>query len=201
MTASKRLSDILFAIGLSVILSPVIIVTAVAIAVLDGRPVLYISDRAHSPNRNFRLMKFRTMYPDTSDSGASGGHKNSRVTRRGSFLRKTRLDEVPQLWNILKGDMTFVGPRPPLPLYVERFPEIYREVLKSRPGVTGLASIYFHAHEEFLLANCQTAVQNERIYQRRCIPRKANLDLLYARNQTFCFDVWLMLATVFKRLR
>lgn len=201
MTPLKRLTDILFAVALAIVLAPVLLVTGLAILVLDGRPVFYISERAKGLGRTFRLVKFRTMRPDPTDSGASGGHKASRITRSGSFLRKSRLDEVPQLWNILKGDMSFVGPRPPLQIYVEKYPEIYGEVLKSRPGVTGLASIYFHAHEEFLLAKCSTPQENERIYQTRCIPRKAHLDLLYARNRNFCFDIWLMLATVFKRLR
>lgn len=201
MTPLKRLTDILFAVVLAIVLAPVLLVTGLAILVLDGRPVFYISDRAKGLGRTFRLVKFRTMRPDSTDSGASGGHKASRITRSGFFLRKSRLDEVPQLWNILKGDMSFVGPRPPLHTYVEKYPEIYGEVLKSRPGVTGLASIYFHAHEEFLLAKCSTPQENEHIYQTRCIPRKAHLDLLYARNRNFCFDVWLMLATVFKRLR
>ena len=201
MTPLKRLSDIVFAVVLALLLLPVLVVTGFAIMLLDGRPIFHISDRAREPGRTFRLLKFRTMRPDTSDSGASGGHKASRITRTGAFLRKTRLDEVPQLWNILKGDMSFVGPRPPLPMYVEKFPEVYGEVLKLRPGVTGLASIYFHEHEEVLLANCMTPEENEHIYQTRCIPRKAHLDLLYARNRSFCVDVWLMLATVFKRLR
>jgi len=197
----KRLSDIIFAILLVVILLPVLLITGLAILFLDGRPIFYVSDRARAPGQNFRLVKFRTMRPDAFDTGASGGHKISRITRSGLFLRKTRLDEVPQLWNILIGDMSFVGPRPPLPMYVEKFPEVYGNVLKSRPGVTGLASIYFHSHEEFLLAKNATLEENERIYQTRCIPRKAHLDLLYARNRSFCFDVWLMTVTVFKSLR
>lgn len=201
MTPLKRLTDILFAAPMAIILAPVLLLVGLTILVLDGRPIFYVSDRAKGLDRTFRLVKFRTMRSDSTDSGASGGHKASRITRSGSFLRKYRLDEMPQLWNILKGDMSFVGPRPPLNTYVEKYPEIYGEVLKSRPGVTGMASIYFHAHEEFLLAKCSTPEENEHIYQSRCIPRKAHIDLLYARNRSFCFDLWLMLATVFKKLR
>ena len=201
MTPLKRLTDIFFALILAVFLLPVILVISLAILIIDGRPIFYISDRARAPDKAFRLMKFRTMRADNYDFGASGGHKASRITKTGGYLRKTRLDEVPQLWNILKGDMSFVGPRPPLQMYVEQFPEIYCEVLKSRPGVTGLASVYFHRHEEFLLDQCTTPEENEHIYKTRCIPRKAYLDLLYARNRNFCADVWLMLATVFKGLR
>ena len=95
MTPLKRLTDILFAAALAIALAPVILVTGLAILVLDGRPVFYISDRAKGLGRTFRLMKFRTMRPDPTDSGASGGHKESRITRSGSFLRKSHLDEVP----------------------------------------------------------------------------------------------------------
>jgi len=141
------------------------------------------------------------MRPDPSDFGASGGHKSHRITRTGPFLRRTRIDEIPQLWNIIRGDMSFVGPRPPLETYAKRYPEIYAEVLKSRPGVTGMASLYFHKHEEYLLRNCNTVDENEEVYTIRCIPRKANLDLIYAKNKTVCLDIWLMLATVIPRLR
>jgi len=80
------------------------------------------------------------MIPASEDSGASGGYKANRITRTGRFLRRTRLDETPQLWNVLKGDISFVGPRPPLRQYVEAYPEIYTQVLKTRPGITGLGS-------------------------------------------------------------
>lgn len=201
MTPGKRLCDILLGLILAFPLLPIMIATGLVIVMLDGRPVFYVSDRAKAPGKTFRLLKFRTMRPDDTDSGASGGHKSHRITRTGTFLRRTRLDEVPQLWNILNGDMSFVGPRPPLMVYVERFPEIYGKVLQSRPGVTGLASIYFHEHEEFLLQNCGTPEENEIVYQTRCIPRKARLDLIYQANRSFCFDIELMLKTVFKGLR
>lgn len=201
MTPVKRLSDVFFAMILAVVLLPVMVVIGLTILFVDGRPILYVSDRAKSQRETFRLVKFRTMRPDDSDSGASGGHKSNRITGTGAFLRRTRLDEVPQLWNILVGDMSFVGPRPPLPIYVERFPQIYGKVLNSRPGVTGLASIYFNEHEALLLDGCTTQQENEQVYEARCIPRKAQLDLIYARNRNFCTDLWLMLATVFKGLR
>ena len=79
--------------------------------------------------------------------------------------------------------------RPPLRIYVERFPDLYAQVLQSRPGVTGLASLYFHAHEDWLLSQCQTAAETDAVYTRRCIPRKARLDLLYQRRRTLCLDI------------
>ncbi|WCE68571.1 sugar transferase (plasmid) [Sulfitobacter faviae] len=201
MTIAKRLLDIFGALGLLLLLGPFIILTALVIGVLDGRPVFYISERMKTPNRGFQLVKFRTMKPVESDSGVSGGDKLERITRTGPFLRRSRLDELPQLWNVIRGDMSFIGPRPPLRQYVERFPEIYQKVLQSRPGVSGLASIYFHSHEEHLLARSRSREETDQIYCRACIPRKARLDLIYQANRNLCMDVSLMFKTIFKRLR
>lgn len=201
MTVTKRTLDIVGALGLLLVLGPFILITALVIRVLDGSPVFYISERMKTPSRGFQLVKFRTMKPVEGDSGVSGGDKSDRITRTGPFLRRSRLDELPQLWNVIRGDMSFIGPRPPLRQYVERFPETYQEVLQSRPGVSGLASIYFHSHEEHLLARSRSRLETDQIYCRACIPRKARLDLIYKTNRSFCMDVSLMLKTVFKWLR
>lgn len=201
MTPGKRLFDIAVALFLAVLLSPVILLTALAIWALDGRPLFYVSERMSTPDRAFQLVKFRTMKPVAQDSGVSGGDKSARITRTGTFLRRTRLDEFPQLWNVLKGDISLVGPRPPLRQYVERFPKVYAEVLRSRPGITGMASVYFHQHEEWLLAKSRSPAETDAIYARACVPRKAKLDLIYQRRRTLCMDMALMLKTVFKRLR
>lgn len=201
MTPAKRLFDILAALTLAVVLAPVILVTALVLLILDGRPIFYVAERMKTPTQGFNLIKFRTMKPAVQDSGVSGGEKTARITRTGRFLRRTRLDEFPQLWNVLRGDISLVGPRPPLRQYVERFPRIYGEVLKSRPGITGLASVYFHAHEERLLARSRSRAETDAIYCRACIPRKARLDLIYQKQRTLCMDVALLFKTVFKRLR
>jgi len=201
MTPSKRIFDLLVAIILSVLLMPLLIIGALVILVLDGRPVFYFSERMKTSQQGFTLVKFRTMKPDLADSGVSGRDKSNRITRTGKFLRKSRLDEVPQLWNVIKGDISFVGPRPPLRQYVERFPEIYKQVLQSRPGITGLASVYFHAHEEWLLSQSKSGEQTDAIYSRACIPRKAHIDMIYQKHKNLCFDISIMLKTVFKFLR
>lgn len=201
MTFSKRFFDILCSIILMGLLGPVILLTALLVLVIDGRPVFYISERMKTQTEGFDLIKFRTMKPAKDDSGVTGGDKSARITRTGRFLRRTRLDEFPQLWNILRGDISFIGPRPPLRQYVERFPDVYAKVLRSQPGVTGLASIYFHAHEEHLLARSRSREETDDIYSRLCIPRKARLDLIYQANQSLCFDVLLMFKTVVKGLR
>lgn len=201
MKASKRLFDLSVATTLLVPLAPVIGVVCVVVLVVDGRPVFYISERMKSSKKGFKLIKFRTMKTVDTDSGVSGGDKTSRITRTGAFLRRTRLDELPQLWNVIKGDISFVGPRPPLRQYVEAFPELYEEVLKSRPGITGMATLYFHEHEEWLLARSRSNAETDAIYRRACIPRKATLDLMYQKNRNLCMDMSIMAKTVFKRLR
>lgn len=200
MTLGKRLLDLAIALLLGVVLSPVMLLVAIAVLLRDGRPVLYGAERMRAPGRPFTLWKFRTMAVVDDDHGVSGGHKHQRISPLGHFLRRTRLDELPQLINVIRGDMSFVGPRPPDRRYVEMFPELYAEVLKATPGVTGLATLVYHQTEERLLRNCRTAAETEQVYTSRCVPRKARIDLIYARNRTLCYDLLLMFATVFRRL-
>lgn len=199
MTASKRMVDLVLAALLAAPLSPVVLVIAALILIRDGRPVFFLSERMKAPDQPFRLVKFRTMTVEPDDGLASGGHKAARITRTGRWLRRYRLDEIPQLWNILRGDISFVGPRPPLRRYVEMYPALYGAVLRSRPGLTGLATLVFHRREARLMEACHTAAESEAVYTRRCVPVKARLDLIYARNQSVCYDLKLMLATVLGR--
>ena len=196
MTWRKRIFDLFFASLLVVILGPVLIWLVVYLLIKEGRPLFYVAERMKGPQTPFNLWKLRTMTMVNEDQGVSGGNKSSRVTDTGAWLRRKRLDEFPQLWNILKGDLSFVGPRPPLREYVERFPEIYSDVLKSRPGVTGLATIRFHKHEERLLSRCETPQETDDVYCRICVPRKAQLDLIYQRNQSTCYDFDLVFQTI-----
>lgn len=196
MTWRKRLFDLFFATLLSVILGPVLLALLIWLLVKEGRPVFYRAERMATPTRSFRLWKLRTMTGVTGDTGVSGGDKAARITKTGAWLRSKRLDEFPQLWNILKGDLSFVGPRPPLRQYVEAHPKLYGEVLKSRPGVTGLATVSYHKHEAALLARCTTAAQTDAVYSRICIPAKARLDLIYQRHQSMCFDFDLVFQTI-----
>ncbi len=188
MTPAKRVMDIVFAVLIGTLaLIPFVIIVLVLLR--EGGPVFYVSERMKTPVRAFSLYKFRTMRVAARDQGVSGGDKSDRITPVGRLLRRARLDEIPQLWNILKGDMSFVGPRPPLRIYVERFPVLYGRVLQNRPGVTGLASLHFHRQEERLLARCRTAQETDEVYTRRCIPRKARLDLIYQHRRTLCLDI------------
>lgn len=196
MTCAKRAFDIVFSIGLLLFLAPVILAICVIMLVQRDGPVFYLSERMKNPDQSFRLWKFRTMRVVEVDTGVSGGDKEARITHLGARLRKYRLDELPQLINILNGDMSFVGPRPPLRQYVERFPDLYAEVLRNRPGVTGLATLHMHQFEARVLANCRSSAETDRVYSERCVPRKVRLDLIYQRHQSVCFDCALIAETV-----
>lgn len=185
-----------FASLLVVILGPVILWLLFYVWYKQGRPILYPAERMKTPDTSFRLWKLRTMTVADNDCGVTGGHKASRITPTGAWLRAKRLDEFPQLWNLLRGDISFVGPRPPLREYVEKYPELYAQVLKSRPGVTGLATIRFHQHEDRLLARCADAQEAEAVYTQVCVPRKARLDLIYQRHQSICYDFCLVFETI-----
>ena len=196
MTATKRAFDLLLALALLPVLLPLMLVVGAAILIADGRPVLYRSERMRSPDRAFTLLKFRTMRGADDGRGVTGGDKAARITPLGAFLRKKRLDELPQLFNIFAGDMSFVGPRPPLRRYVEARPDLYAVVLLSRPGVTGLATVVYSRHEEWLLARCETAEATDRTYRCRCIPAKARLDLIYQRHRSVCMDAKIIAMTL-----
>lgn len=195
MTVRDRLLDlIVLALLGPVILLGVAIGTGLVL-LREGRPIFYTSQRMKTVDQEFTLWKFRTMAASDENSGVTGGDKANRVTDVGRFLRRTRLDELPQAWNVLRGDIRLVGPRPPLPEYVARFPEIYSDVLKSRPGITGLATLRYKDTEARLLSQCKTPSETDAVYTRRCLPRKAALDLIYQRNKSTCFDLNLMRIT------
>ncbi|TBN53084.1 sugar transferase [Paracoccus sediminis] len=192
----KRLFDIALAVILLVPLSILMGVVACLVLIQQGRPVFYKAQRMRAPGESFTQLKFRTMIGEDEDSGATGAHKHWRITPLGHVLRRTRIDELPQLFNILRGDMSFVGPRPPLREYVERFPAIYSQVLKSRPGVTGLATLIYHRHEDRILARCKSAEATELAYYRRCLPAKLKIDLIYQRHRDLRLDLWIMWNTL-----
>lgn len=196
MRRSKRMFDLGLALVLLVPLSIVILAFALLLLIVQGRPIFYAAPRMKSPGQTFTHLKFRTMLRQDDDFGVTGAHKAWRITPLGRFMRRTRVDELPQLFNILKGDMSFVGPRPTIAEYVERFPSVYGQVLKSRPGVTGLATLIYHRHEDRILARCKSAEATEAAYARRCLPTKLKIDLIYQRNRTMALDLWILWRTV-----
>lgn len=217
VTLSKRIMDLVLAIALAAVLWPLLLVLIVLLWAVEGGPVFYVAERMRTPTEGFGLIKLRTMrpLPDTasgrsasgdpdsgnSGTGVTGGYKSARMSRLHRLLRRSRADELPQLWNVIRGDMSLVGPRPPLRSYVTACPEVYAQVLRNRPGITGLASLHFHAHEERLLAECTSVGETDAVYRRRCIPRKARLDLIYQARRSLCFDLVLIGKTALRPFR
>jgi len=201
MNPAKRAFDIWTAAMITPFVVPMVLVIALIILITEGRPIFYGGERMTTPDKGFALWKFRSMKLDPNDWGVAGSDKQDRITPIGRWLRRRRLDELPQLWNLWKGDISVVGPRPPLRRYVEMYPELYAQVLRNRPGLTGLGSIYFSKHEARLLARSTSAEETEAIYCRACVPRKARIDLMYQRDQTFCFDLEIVRRTLFPSAR
>ncbi len=164
--------------------------------ICHGRPFLYGAKRMTSPTREFRLWKIRTMRADDSaELAVLGGDQLARVTTLGQLLRRTRLDEIPQIFNILAGDIRFIGPRPPLRKYVEAYPDIYALVLAMRPGITGLATVMLHKREKRLLERCTSPQETDDVYRRACIPIKAGLDILYLKRRSLALDAFVIYRT------
>jgi len=147
----KRTFDIVAALAGVITLSPVIAIVAIAIVASDGLPVLYLGERVGRGGRRFRMAKFRTMIKDAAKlGGTSTPEDDPRLTRVGRVLRRYKIDEMPQLFNVLAGDMSFVGPRPQVPWAVERYSADELRLRDVRPGITDYASIRFQNEAEIL---------------------------------------------------
>ena len=191
--AAKRAMDIVLSAAALCVLWPVLLLIALAIVVDDPGPVFYRQVRVGRGGRPFRIFKFRTMVVDADKKGLSiTVGRDSRITRVGAFLRKTKLDELAQLLNVLCGQMSFVGPRPEVPRYVELYTPYQRQVLLVRPGITDYASIAYR-NENDLLAG---ADDPERLNIETIMPDKIELNMKYLREISPLTDVRLMLRTV-----
>lgn len=180
---TKRVFDLSLALPMLLVLSPIMLLVALAIAITEGRPVLYAQERVTINNRKFMLYKFRSMRKDAEKAtGAIWATENDpRVTRLGRFLRKFWLDELPQLFNVIKGDMSLVGPRPERPFFIDQFSKDipdFQYRLSVKAGVTGLAQV---------LGKYATSPEN-----------KIKFDLLYIKNANMFFDVKILFETLKK---
>lgn len=193
---AKRLFDIVFAVLGLIVTSPVFLLVGLWIWLEGDGPVFFCQQRIGRFGWPFDLIKFRTMVPDDSRGGDIGvtmsGHP--RVTRlSGRLLRKTKLDELPQLWNVLRGEMSFVGPRPELERYVRFYPAHDRdEVLSVRPGLTDWAALQFSDEGAML----EGRDDPEAFYVERILPAKVSLYREYVRRQSFWYDIGLIVLTV-----
>jgi lipopolysaccharide/colanic/teichoic acid biosynthesis glycosyltransferase len=195
----KRTLDVAVAMLALLLLAPLLAVIAVAIRCEAPGPVLFRQERVGRGGRNFRIHKFRTMVVDAAARGPQlTVGDDARITRVGRFLRRTRLDELPQLLDVLVGDMSLVGPRPELPRYVALYPPGLRDrVLAVRPGITDPVSLDF-ADESALLAR---AADPEREYLEVILPRKLSAAIDYAEHATLATDLMVMARTLGLLLR
>jgi lipopolysaccharide/colanic/teichoic acid biosynthesis glycosyltransferase len=186
----KRLLDITVAsIGL-VVLAPLFVVIGILIKFDSPGPVFFKGERIGQHGRRFYILKFRSMVPDAPRLGTSiTSQDDPRITRVGRFLRQTKLDELPSLVNVLKGEMSLVGPRPESPYWVERYTPQQQAVLTIKPGITGLAQIKYR-NEETLLS-----VANIEVDYPRIMNDKLGIDLRYVENHSFGIDMRILLGT------
>ena len=171
------------------LLSPILIAAAVAIWLEDGFPILFRQKRVGQFGSAFEILKFRSM---RSEGGALiTGQADSRITKVGRLLRKYKLDEFPQLWNVFRGDMDLIGPRPEIPFYVDASLSTWQEVLRVKPGITDLASLVFR-NEETILARAKNI---DVCYRERILPAKLALNIDYLRSRTWVSDLKLLVLT------
>jgi lipopolysaccharide/colanic/teichoic acid biosynthesis glycosyltransferase len=189
----KRLFDIVFSIIGLIILSPLFLIVGFLIKLEDGGPIFYRGIRIGKDGKPFRIFKFRTMIPDAEKRGIySTADDDPRITRIGRVLRKYKIDELPQLINVLKGEMSFVGPRPEVPYYVEKFTEEERKILSVRPGITDWASLW-DVDEGAILAG---SPDPDKAYEELIRPTKIRLQLKYVREHSFFTDIKIIILTL-----
>lgn len=189
----KRSSDILFSVILLFILILPILIIAIAVKLNSKGPVFYRQVRVTTYGKHFKILKFRTMVENADKMGSLvTTDSDSRVTGIGRFLRKYRLDELPQIFNVLSGSMSFVGTRPEVPKYVEKYRPEYFATLLIPAGITSLASIMYK-DEEKLLSSQENA---DEVYINKILPEKMKYNLQYTKNFGFRSDLKLMLKTV-----
>jgi len=194
---AKRTFDLAFSIAGLILLSPLLLATGLMILVTLGWPVLYSPRRTGKSGRLFTLRKFRSMRIAEGPTSHHSGDDDPRVTTAGRWIRKFKLDELPQLWNVVKGEMSFVGPRPETPDYTKLYTEEQLAILELRPGITDFASIEFAD-----LGSLLEGDDPDRLYFEKVWDQKMELRMKYVRERSFWVDIKLILLTgaaIFKR--
>lgn len=185
----KRTIDIIVALVVLLITGLPMVVIGICVRLTSSGRAIFIQERVGARGGAFRLYKFRTMYSRSSEGVGLTRKGDGRITPMGRFLRKLKLDELPQFYNVLRGDMSLVGPRPKLAQYTDMFHMPYR------PGITGWATLYF-SNEESMLQSFTDPAAMENYYQECIKPAKARLDFLYMRSATLGTDLMLFYLTV-----
>lgn len=190
----KRLFDLVLSIWGILVLLPVFIIIAILIKLDSDGDIIFKQIRVTKDGKKFKIFKFRTMKSDTEKQGQITIGADNRITVIGKFLRKTKLDEMPQLLNIVMGDMSFVGPRPEVPKYVDLYTDEQKEILKVRAGITDYASIYFSDESEIL----GKQKNPEKYYIEKIMPYKISLNKKYIAESGILTDIKIIFLTIFK---
>lgn len=188
---TKRFFDIVFSIFGLATLAPLFLAISILIKLDSPGTIFFRQQRIGKKGKPFRIFKFRTMYDNNGLKITTG--KDSRITKIGYLLRKYKIDELPQLLNIITGDMSFVGPRPEVPEFVSHYSQYNREIVLSvRPGITDIASVKFRNENDIL-----THEENpESAYITKILPKKLRYCRFYVKNQTLCGDIGIILKTL-----
>ena len=189
----KRLFDILFALVVLIATLPFMLIIAAVIKMTSPGPVIYSQNRIGRKGQLFTIHKFRTMVADADRKGTSITTRDDpRITKIGRLLRRTKLDELPQFWNVLTGHMSIVGPRPGVPEIVETYSPDMRRILHVRPGITSIASIYLRREEALLAATHDP----DRLYIDVIVPAKVRLAMTHVDKQSFIYDCAVLVRTL-----
>ena len=189
----KRFFDIVFSFFGLLILLPILLIIAIGIKLESKGPVFYRQTRVGRHNQNFKIFKFRTMFVGSDNKGLlTLGDNDNRVTKIGYYLRKYKLDELPQLINVLIGNMSFVGPRPEVRKYVDYYSEDDLQIFKIKPGITDYASIAFRNEAELL----KVATDPEKLYVEDIMPKKIALNKKYLNNNSLIADIKIIIKTI-----
>ena len=184
---TKRAFDLLGGTVLAVVTAPISAIVAGLILITDGRPVLFKQERVGKGGRKFDIWKFRTMTTSAPEGSAiTHGSRDPRITRVGGFLRKSKFDELPQLYNVIKGEMSLVGPRAEVEEYTRLYDERQRQVLAVRPGCVDITHIRGHRHDQDWLDDVQDP---KRHYREVVMPRKLEFNLEYLEKQSLLLDL------------
>ena len=187
----KRIIDFILSLIAAVVVTPIVFVIGIFIAIEDGFPVLYTPLRGGYRGKAFRIFKLRTMYKGADKMGGTTALNDPRITRIGKALRKLKLDELPQVYNVLLGSMSFIGPRPELLRYTEAYKGEEKIILEVRPGITDFSSIEFISLDEIVGAE-----NADEMYEKYVLEKKNKLRIRYAKEVSFGTDVSLFFKTV-----
>ena len=198
----KRCLDFLLALVLLFLTSPLFIVLSIWIKLDSKGPVIYKQKRVTQYNRHFKIWKFRTMVTDADKKGSLVTSANdNRITKVGNFIRRVRLDELPQLVNVLKGEMSFVGTRPEVPRYTEQYSPEMMATLLLPAGITSLASINYKDEDAIISQMTAKGMTVDQAYVERVLPEKMHFNLAYLRDFSFIGDIKIMFQTVVEVLK